>query len=163
MSWPLTSRSAEQDRVAPDRNLTVETVRGTEAAATAVSSWMGRGDKNGAYRARTSWRMVGHRDPRARIDRVTTSSSRSSDRLGACILLISDRDVEGAIATSWKEADTDVTFGIGGTTQGVMVAAALKDMGGEFQGHHWPRSEEQHAAVTAGGYDLNIVLKWTTW
>ena len=33
---------------APDRNLAMELVRVTEAAALAASRWMGRGDKNGA-------------------------------------------------------------------------------------------------------------------
>src|SRR5688500_20302082 len=32
----------------PDRNLALELVRVTEAAAMAASRWMGRGDKNGA-------------------------------------------------------------------------------------------------------------------
>ena len=32
----------------PDRNLAMELVRVTEAAALAASRWMGRGDKNGA-------------------------------------------------------------------------------------------------------------------
>ena len=32
----------------PDRNLALELVRTTEAAALAASRWMGRGDKNGA-------------------------------------------------------------------------------------------------------------------
>src|SRR5947209_15655885 len=36
------------DRQAPDRNLALELVRVTEAAAMAASRWMGRGDKNGA-------------------------------------------------------------------------------------------------------------------
>ncbi|HXW38258.1 MAG TPA: fructose-bisphosphatase class II, partial [Acidimicrobiales bacterium] len=33
---------------APDRNLALELVRVTEAAAMAASRWMGRGDKEGA-------------------------------------------------------------------------------------------------------------------
>ncbi|MDH4146414.1 MAG: class II fructose-bisphosphatase, partial [Acidimicrobiia bacterium] len=37
--------------VAPDRNLALELVRVTEAAAMAASRWMGRGDKNGADEA----------------------------------------------------------------------------------------------------------------
>src|SRR5687767_5784704 len=36
------------DRQPPDRNLAMELVRVTEAAALAASRWMGRGDKNGA-------------------------------------------------------------------------------------------------------------------
>src|SRR5688572_24493248 len=39
-------RMAEQ--VAPDRNIALELVRVTEAAALAASRWMGRGDREGA-------------------------------------------------------------------------------------------------------------------
>jgi fructose-1,6-bisphosphatase II len=40
--------SADQPRQAPDRNLAMELVRVTEAAAMAAARWMGRGDKEGA-------------------------------------------------------------------------------------------------------------------
>ena len=36
------------EKQVPDRNLAMELVRVTEAAALAASRWMGRGDKNGA-------------------------------------------------------------------------------------------------------------------
>ena len=42
---------AEGDRGAPDRNLALELVRVTEAAALAAARWMGRGDKEAADRA----------------------------------------------------------------------------------------------------------------
>src|ERR1700727_2277727 len=42
---PMTSGSTQQ---APDRNLAMELVRVTEAAALAAARWMGRGDKEGA-------------------------------------------------------------------------------------------------------------------
>src|SRR5262245_27730400 len=38
----------ELKKQAPDRNLAMELVRGTEAAALAAGRWMGRGDKNAA-------------------------------------------------------------------------------------------------------------------
>ncbi len=40
----------------------------------------------------------------------------------------------GAIATGWPGAGADILFGIGGTPEGVLAAAALKCMGGEIQG-----------------------------
>ncbi len=45
---PLSSRSVSSVPQAPDRNLAMELVRVTEAAALAASRWMGRGDKEGA-------------------------------------------------------------------------------------------------------------------
>ncbi|HLX77736.1 MAG TPA: fructose-bisphosphatase class II, partial [Acidimicrobiales bacterium] len=41
----------QSERILPDRNLAMELVRVTEAAAIAASRWMGRGDKNGADNA----------------------------------------------------------------------------------------------------------------
>jgi fructose-1,6-bisphosphatase II len=44
---PLANRGFRSDRPAPDRNLALELVRVTEAAAMAAGRWVGRGDKNG--------------------------------------------------------------------------------------------------------------------
>ena len=43
--------SAEASRTPPDRNLALELVRVTEAAAMGASRWIGRGDKNAADQA----------------------------------------------------------------------------------------------------------------
>jgi fructose-1,6-bisphosphatase II len=52
MSDPTTPPAhLEVDEHAPDRNLALELVRVTEAAAMAAGRWVGRGDKNGADRA----------------------------------------------------------------------------------------------------------------
>ena len=49
-------------------------------------------------------------------------------------------------------------FGIGGTPEGVVAAAALKCMGGEIQGRLWPRNDEERTAATDAGYDLSRIL-----
>jgi fructose-1,6-bisphosphatase II len=77
---------------------------------------------------------------------------------GARIRLIPDGDVAGAISTAWSGAGADILFGIGGTPEGVISAAALKCMGGEIQGRLWPRNDEERAAAIAAGYDLDRVL-----
>jgi len=77
---------------------------------------------------------------------------------GARIRLISDGDVAGAISTAWPDSGADVLFGIGGTPEGVISAAALKCMGGSLQGRLWPRNEAERSAATAGGHDLSKVL-----
>ena len=77
---------------------------------------------------------------------------------GARIQLIPDGDVAGAIATAWEDADADVLFGIGGTPEGVITAAALKCMGGELQGRVWARDDAERAAAAELGYDLERVL-----
>ncbi|MCH1514987.1 MAG: class II fructose-bisphosphatase [Acidimicrobiales bacterium] len=77
---------------------------------------------------------------------------------GARIRLISDGDVAGAISTAWPESGADVLFGIGGTPEGVISAAALKCMGGSLQGRLWPRNEKERKAAEELGYDLERIL-----
>ena len=77
---------------------------------------------------------------------------------GARIRLIRDGDVYGAIATSWPDAGVDVLFGIGGTPEGVISAAALKSMGGEIQAIVDPQSDDERANVEAAGIDTSRVL-----
>jgi len=77
---------------------------------------------------------------------------------GARIRLIQDGDVIGAVSTAWPESGADILFGIGGTPEGVLAAAAMKCMGGEIQGRLWPRNEGERIAALAAGYDLEQVL-----
>ncbi|MEC8921904.1 MAG: class II fructose-bisphosphatase [Actinomycetota bacterium] len=76
---------------------------------------------------------------------------------GARIRLIPDGDVAGAIATATSDG-ADVLFGVGGTPEGVISAAALKCLGGEMQGKLWPRNGSERKAATDAGYDLDRVL-----
>ncbi len=77
---------------------------------------------------------------------------------GARVRLIPDGDVAGAISTAWPRSGADVLFGIGGTPEGVVAAAALKAMGGEIQGRLWPRNDAERQAAIEAGYDLDRVL-----
>ncbi|MBI2709319.1 MAG: class II fructose-bisphosphatase [Actinobacteria bacterium] len=77
---------------------------------------------------------------------------------GARIRLIPDGDVIGAVSTAWPDTGADILFGIGGTPEGVIAAAAMKCMGGAIQGRLWPRNESERKAAIAAGYDLDRVL-----
>ena len=77
---------------------------------------------------------------------------------GARIRLIQDGDVIGAVSTALPDTGADILFGVGGTPEGVIAAAAMKCMGGEIQGRLWPRNDEERAAAVAAGYDLDRVL-----
>jgi fructose-1,6-bisphosphatase II len=77
---------------------------------------------------------------------------------GARIRLIQDGDVAGAISTGWPEAGADILFGIGGTPEGVISAAALKCLGGEIQGRLCPQSDEEKQNVLSTGRSLDKVL-----
>jgi len=77
---------------------------------------------------------------------------------GARIRLIPDGDVAGGISTAWPESGADILFGIGGTPEGVITAAALKCMGGDMQGKLWPRNDQERESALAAGYDLDRLL-----
>ena len=78
---------------------------------------------------------------------------------GARIRLISDGDVSAALLAVSERSPVDLLWGIGGTPEGVISAAALKSMGGELIGRLWPRNEEERQAALGAGYDLDRVLK----
>jgi fructose-1,6-bisphosphatase II len=81
---------------------------------------------------------------------------------GARVRLIQDGDVIGAVSTAWPDTGADILFGIGGTPEGVIAAAALKCMGGEILGRLWPRNDDERQAALDGGYDLDAVLTTDT-
>ncbi len=77
---------------------------------------------------------------------------------GARIWLIGDGDVSAAIATCKKESGVDVLMGSGGAPEGVIAAAALRCMGGDFQGQLIFRTEsERERAKAMGIKDLNRI------
>ncbi|WP_130293834.1 class II fructose-bisphosphatase [Pseudonocardia sediminis] len=77
---------------------------------------------------------------------------------GARIQFITDGDVAGAIAAARPDSGVDMLYGIGGTPEGIITAAALKCMGGELQGRLWPKDDEERAKAVAAGHDLERVL-----
>ncbi len=75
---------------------------------------------------------------------------------GARIRLISDGDVAGVIATTRPETGIDLYMGIGGAPEGVLAAAALQCIGGQFQGRlNFRNDEEKVRAGKMGIEDLN--------
>jgi len=62
---------------------------------------------------------------------------------GARIMLISDGDVSGVIATSRPGSGVDIYMGIGGAPEGVLAAAALRCIGGQMQGRLVFRNDDE--------------------
>ncbi len=78
--------------------------------------------------------------------------------VGARIRFISDGDVSAALFAVSQGTGVDLLWGIGGTPEGVLSAAAIKCLGGELLGKLWPRDDEERKAAVDAGYDLDEVL-----
>ena len=75
---------------------------------------------------------------------------------GARIMLISDGDVSGVIATSRPASGIDIYMGSGGAPEGVLAAAALRCIGGHMQGRLLFRNDEERGrAKRLGVADFN--------
>jgi fructose-1,6-bisphosphatase II / sedoheptulose-1,7-bisphosphatase len=75
---------------------------------------------------------------------------------GARIMLISDGDVSGVIATSEPDSGVDIYMGSGGAPEGVLAAAALRCIGGQMQGRLLFRNDDERGrAKRCGIADFN--------
>jgi len=63
-------------------------------------------------------------------------------RVGARIKLITDGDVSPGVAAAYQDSGVDMLLGIGGAPEGVITAAALKCLGGDFQARLYPEGPE---------------------
>jgi len=79
-------------------------------------------------------------------------------RLGCRIKLISDGDISTAIATCFDESDIDMMVGSGGAPEGVLAAAAVKCLGGDFQGRLLPEDDAQKERMLSMGLELDQLL-----
>jgi len=70
---------------------------------------------------------------------------------GARMMLLSDGDVAGEMATSQPEAGIDIYLGSGGAPEGVLAAAALRCIGGQMQGRLLYENDEQIARARSMG------------
>jgi len=71
---------------------------------------------------------------------------------GARIMLISDGDVAGVIATTMPDTLIDIYLGSGGAPEGVLAAAALRCVGGQMQGRLMYEDESQKERVRDMGH-----------
>lgn len=85
--------------------------------------------------------------------------------VGAKVLLITDGDVAGVIHTAEPETGIDLYLGQGGAPEGVLAAAALKCVGGHFQGRLVFRNDDERERARRTGvtdfdrkYDLHELV-----
>jgi fructose-1,6-bisphosphatase II / sedoheptulose-1,7-bisphosphatase len=70
---------------------------------------------------------------------------------GARIMLISDGDVSGVIATARPDSGVDMYMGSGGAPEGVLAAAALRCIGGFMQGRLIFRNDDERGRAQKYG------------
>ena len=77
---------------------------------------------------------------------------------GARIRFIPHGDVSASLIAVTQGSPVDLLWGIGGTPEGVLSAAAIKCIGGQIIGKLWPRDDSERQAAIDAGYDLDEVL-----
>jgi fructose-1,6-bisphosphatase II len=77
---------------------------------------------------------------------------------GGRVRLITDGDVSASLLAVSPDRPVDLLWGIGGTPEGVISAAALKCYGGGLIGRLWPRDDEERQRAVDAGYDVDQVL-----
>lgn len=77
---------------------------------------------------------------------------------GARIKFITDGDAPAAVSAGIAGSGVDMMLGIGGSPEGVVAAAALKCIEGDFQGRLWPRNDDDRRMAAERGIDLTRVL-----
>lgn len=78
---------------------------------------------------------------------------------GARIKMVTDGDILTAIETCFESSGVDMVMGIGGAPEGVIAAAALKCLDGDFQGRLLPTDEHQMKRCKELHSDLNKIYK----
>jgi fructose-1,6-bisphosphatase II / sedoheptulose-1,7-bisphosphatase len=78
--------------------------------------------------------------------------------LGCGVMLIPDGDVAGVIAVTDPDTTIDLYLGSGGAPEGVLAAAALRCVGGQFKGRLLFRNDAERARAAKWGVeDLNRI------
>ena len=78
---------------------------------------------------------------------------------GVRIKLFSDGDVAAALATCFDYTGVDILLGIGGAPEGVIAAAGIKCLGGQFEGKLVPYSDEERERCKKMGVSYDTILK----
>lgn len=77
---------------------------------------------------------------------------------GARVILRPDGDIEGALLACVPDSDVDILMGIGGTLEGLIVACAVKALGGGMLARIEAQSEEERTAVKEAGINTDLIF-----
>ncbi len=78
-------------------------------------------------------------------------------KIGGRIKKVSDGDILTALETCFEESGVDLMIGIGGAPEGVIAAAALKCLDGDFQGRLHPTDDAQRERCKALNSDIDKI------
>ncbi|WP_315762757.1 class II fructose-bisphosphatase [Sphingomonas sp. Y38-1Y] len=73
--------------------------------------------------------------------------------IGCGVMLIGDGDVAGVIATTDPDTTIDIYMGSGGAPEGVLACAALRCVGGQFQGRLLFRNDDERSRARRWGIE----------
>ncbi len=77
---------------------------------------------------------------------------------GAHVMLRNEGDVSGALLAGRPDNHIDLLMGVGGITEGLIAACALRATDGEMVARLSPQSEEEQDAALAAGLDIERIL-----
>ena len=77
---------------------------------------------------------------------------------GARITLRTEGDAEGALEAAISGKGADILMGIGGVSEGVIAACAVRALGGAMLGRLAPQSEEEKEIIESAGFDTKKIL-----
>ena len=81
-------------------------------------------------------------------------------KAGARIKLLADGDVAAGIATARPDAGIDMLLGVGGASQGILTAAAMRCTGGDMQARLTPRNPDDARRLRESGIE-DVTRKYT--
>ena len=79
-------------------------------------------------------------------------------RAGARVTLRAAGDVAGALLVVTPSGRADILMGVGGVSEGIMAACAVRALGGGMLGRLAPQTDDERAAVKAAGLSTRRIL-----
>jgi len=77
---------------------------------------------------------------------------------GARVILHGQGDISGALMAANPDVNVDILMGVGGVSEGVISACAVKSLGGAMLGRLAPQSKQERAAVESAELDMEQIL-----
>ena len=77
---------------------------------------------------------------------------------GARVILRPDGDIAGGLMACMADSQVDILMGVGGVLEGLIVACAVKSLGGGMLGRLAPQSDVESEQLRSTGFDVRQIL-----